>query len=690
MKRRELLSIILALILLITGCRNSKMNENYPSNRAPLNTNGFVKLPLGTVMPYGWIKDQMQLQADGLTGHLDEFWPDLINSAWKGGDGESWERTPYYLDGLVPLAFLLEDPVLIEKTEQWVSAILSSARDTGWFGPEKNTDRWPLAVASKVLISFSEATGDTAAIDLLSNYFRYIANSNPDWPDDTWRGVRAMELAVTGYRLYRITGQQHILDAIKSIQENSFDWLTYYQTFPWDSAAVAEKRVPLNWKADGLTAHVVNNAMGIKYPGLWYQQSGDEQYKEAVYKGISDYDHHHGQAGGRFSGDEHLNGKDPVQGTELCSVVEYMFSLETLTEIMGDPALAERFEMLAYNALPATLSADFWSHQYDQQANQVLVSDAARNWSTNRNQSNIYGLMPNYPCCLANMHQGWPRFVENMWMATNDNGLAAVALGPSVVKAKTGKGQEVTITETTDYPFNGIFRFEFSMEKSSRFPFMLRIPSWAKGADIKVNGRSEGAVPGTFHRINRKWADGDIVEMTIPMGIRFEKRYQNSLSLLRGPLYYSLRIAKEYKEVKLNYDNFGYMGSTDWEISPLADWNYALVIDPTDMERGMEIITKKPGTHPFGDRDDMVYSKETMDYAALGDDPPVIIKARGMRIPSWQITDNSAGPLPASPVRRDGAVQIIELVPYGSTRLRITEFPWVDSRGLTETIGPSK
>ena len=163
------------------------------------------------------------------------------------------------------------------------------------------------------------------------------------------------------------------------------------------------------------------------------------RFKNAVFSGIEKYDKNHGQAGGKFSADEHLSGKSPAQGTELCTVVEYMYSLEELYAIFGENRLADRLELLAYNALPGTTTPDIWSHQYDQQSNQVSVSSAKRDWSSNFDYSNIYGFMPNFGCCLANMHQGWPKFVESMWMATNDNGLALVAYGPSVVKAKVGK-----------------------------------------------------------------------------------------------------------------------------------------------------------------------------------------------------------------------------------------------------------
>ena len=687
---RVIIPFLIVFLLVFSKCSVKMENSNYQGNPDTMKQNAYIKLPLGSVKPEGWLKSQLEAQAAGLTGNIDDFWPDLVNSSWRGGDGEAWERGPYFLDGLVPLAYLLDDENLIRKVKDWIEPILASSSDTGWYGPSKNKDRWPLAVANKVLMQYYEASGDNRALDVLTKYFRYLHSTPPDWPDKDWRGVRAMENAVTGYWLFRQTREPWMLEVIESIRNNSSDWTSYYEKFPWDSAASADKKIPLNWGPDGLTAHVVNNAMAIKYPGLWYQQSGDERYKNAVFAGISKYDLNHGQVCGRFSGDEHLSGKSPDRGTELCAVVEYMYSLENLYEIFGDNALADRLELLTFNALPGTTTPDMWAHQYDQQSNQVLVTGDKREWSTNGNYSNIYGLMPNFACCLANMHQGWPKFVQSLWMATNDNGLVAVAYSPSIVKAKVGKGIEVTITEKTGYPFNGDIRLTINTQESVRFPLYLRIPGWADSVSINYKGRTITAEAGSTIKLNEKWSDGEQVIFELPMKIRIEKRFNNSLSVLRGPLCFSLRMEKEYRSVKINYDNFNYKGSVDWEIYPKSAWNYGLVINANNPERGIDIIENPVSTYPFADKGDMIWSADSGKYIFWEQDAAVVITTRGMKIPGWTLKNNSADIPPVSPVKPEGTTEVIQLVPYGSAKLRITEFPVIDITQITDVMRPGK
>jgi hypothetical protein len=139
-----------------------------------------------------------------------------------------------------------------------------------------------------------------------------------------------------------------------------------------------------------------------------------------------------------------------------------------------------------------------------------------------------------------------------------------------------------------------------------------------------------------------------------------------------------LQINKEYRSVKINYDNFRYKGSVDWEIDPKSSWNYGLLIDKVNIMRGLTVTKNPVSKYPFADRGDMIWSSDLGKYTVWDQDAPVIIKARGMKIPEWKMKNNSAEVPPLSPVKPEGDIEIITLVPYGCTRLRITEFPVMD------------
>ena len=140
----------------------------------PLQEPSFRPLPLGSIRPQGWLARQLRIQADGLSGHLDEFWPDIKDSRWFGGEAEGWERAPYWLDGVIPLAYILDDAPLKEKVERYVDTILSHQAEDGWLGPEqmvwtagqsptplRNYDIWAQFLILKALVQYGDATGDS-------------------------------------------------------------------------------------------------------------------------------------------------------------------------------------------------------------------------------------------------------------------------------------------------------------------------------------------------------------------------------------------------------------------------------------------------------------------------------------------------------------------------------------------------
>ena len=302
-------------------------------NRAPLQPAAFLSLPLGAVRPRGWLLDQLRIQAQGLTGHLDEFWPDVgLHCGWLGGPGDDWERAPYYCDGLVPLAYILDDQRLIVKANKYISWILNSMQANGQFGPANN-DWWPRMVVLKLLMNYYEGSGDARVIDLMTNYFRYQNLMLDARKLDNWGAARGADNLLAIHWLYNLTGEPFLVELARKVGGQTTDWAGLQAKYQVGEMLIGQHRM-------NMATHVVNNAQGIKTPAVLYVQTGDAWHREAPQLAIANLMQHHGQPNGIWSGDEHLHGTDPTSGTELCAVAEYMYSLEEMLRILGDAAWA--------------------------------------------------------------------------------------------------------------------------------------------------------------------------------------------------------------------------------------------------------------------------------------------------------------------------------------------------------------
>jgi hypothetical protein len=671
--KRYFIPVLILFLLSLTSIAYSQQEQivsTYIGNRFPLISKPYIELPLGAIKPEGWLKEELVRMKNGMTGHLDSLYEPVMGkrNGWLGGDGDVWERGPYWIDGLLPLAYILDDKHLKEMVKPWIEWSLKSQNPNGYFGPDADRDRepglqrnnshdwWPKMVMLKVMQQYYNATKDERVISFLTNYFKFQFRELPKTPLNNWTDwgeFRAGDNLAVVYWLYNITGDKFLLQLSEIIHKQSFNWT---ETF--------EKREKL---FELYSLHGVNLGQGIKEPIIYYQQSKDPRYVKAVLQGFADIKKSIGWPNGMFAADEMIHTNNPTQGSELCTAVELMFSLENMLAITGKVQFADHLERIAFNALPTQITENFDARQYYQQLNQVEVSNKERNFMTAYHGTDqLFGLLTGYPCCTSNFHQGWPKFTQNLWYATEDKGLAALIYASSKVNAKVANGIEIQFSEETRYPFDESIIFKYSTNKKINnllFPLHLRIPAWCKEAVIKINGQLWSNEEGNqIVKVNREWKDGDQLELILPMQINTDRWSEASVSIERGPLLYALKIGEEWKKsigdktVKKQYGNFYY------EVFPTSAWNFSIPSHCLDSIGNNFRVIKKGNLNA---------------YPWKADNAPIEIVTRGRRIPQWILYNGSAGPLPYSLQEQlpPGDEEFITLIPYGCTTLRITEFP---------------
>lgn len=592
--------------------------------------------------PRGWMKRQLEIQAAGLSGHLDQIWPDIRDSRWIGGERDGWERVPYWLDGFIPLAWLLDDADMKARAKRYIDAILDGQQEDGWICPCSREERprydlWAVFLICKVLALYHDCTGDSRIQSAVSRALRQLLGQIQSATLFNWGAARWFECLVPILWLYERQPEPWLPELAKKLQVEGVDYERLFASWP-------DQQPRRAW---GFLTHVVNLAMALKAGALVSRIEGGDPSRLA-HDMLRQLTESHGNVFGYFSGDECLSGTSPVQGTELCGVVEAMYSLETLLSVSGEAEWGDLLESLAFNMLPATTTPDMWAHQYLQMTNQVQCTPLPENavvFRTNGPEAHLFGLEPNYGCCTANFNQGWPKLALSAFLQSEEGVVSAVLI-PSCVTTDI-QGVLVTVTLDTLYPFRDTLTYTVTAERPVEFPLELRIPATARAAT--VDGRE--AEPGGFHTVRRRWEGSTTVVVQLEQEPVFLPRPNDLFAVRRGALVYAVAIDEKWEPVEYTAQDverkYPYC---DYHVTPQSPWAYA-----------------------YADSRFNVSEHDDFDLPFSTLHPPISMTA--MMVPiDWGFENGVCLEQPRSRVPL-GEARPVRLIPYGCTGLRMTELP---------------
>ena len=686
MKRDMVVGLLLALSVIATHAdeqspagvgRDAVANDVralVAGDKGPKVKPHFIPLSPGAVRPTGWLNDWARDAAAGITGHLDER-ADVFKHGYKGyafeargvkANGTGWplEQCAYWLDGLVRLAYILDDPQLIAKARARLDPVVDGVNRGGesfvYWQPRSILsvemdkangvfNNWAHSHMGRALVAYYQATGERRILDALVKVYR-------DYPLPEFSArfypVNGMVNLDPMLETYMMSGDEKVLaNALAAVRRPGF------------------QEIVAQWNRGELVhGHTVIFYENARVPALMYPWTGDGKLLEATRTALDWAERGHALPIGLVSGEEYLAGIGSTRNVETCNVAAGPWTFGWLLRITGERQWADRMERVFFNAGPAPIARDFETMSYYQCANRLSMSlPADRPGCPGNALGDSYRFTPiGHPvlCCVGNCNRVVPNYIMDMWMATADRGVAATLYGPCRLRTQVADGVPVEIESETSYPFEEAIRLTVRPAKKTEFPLYLRIPAWCRQPALEVNGHSVALKKDShgFAKIQRSWTSGDRVTLRLPMRVEviqgcetpfprdgyFKPRSLSKLtdihnpfaSVIYGPLLFALPIADENPNEPVKN----------------AAFNYAL--DISAATRGARVLRQPLPAH---------WSWQL--------DAPVKLQLSARPF-DWQPVELQ--PLPPTPIR-DGKPATITLVPYGCTKFRVSMFPVAES-----------
>lgn len=631
------------------------VNKTEPAGDLIPRFDKFRESPITDNTPKGWLREYLDRQRSGLTGHPEVLSYPFNTCLWAGNiqrigenHGDNWwryEQTAYYTDGLLRLGFELNDADMIAKGREGINYTLDHVQANGRLGPSLFASQWPIAVFFRAIEAEYMATGDPKIIDALhKHYLSYT-------PEELGNFKRAIVNIEGALWTYGKTGDHKLLE----LSEKAY------------ALGGFELNMKNSLSNDSVVLHGVTYMEMAKLPAILYSYTGKKEYLDAAINAMRKLDRDHMLPDGVPSSSEFLAGKDPLESHETCDITDYTWAVGYLLMATGDATWADHIEKAVFNAGPGCVSKDFKQLQYFSSVNQFIATgNSNQNKFMHGSTWMAYWPCHETECCAGNVHRMMPNYIARMWMRDAKGNPIAALYGPSEKKVSLDNGKQLIIKEITNYPFTDQIAFSFDSDKPVDMPFTFRIPAWCTSPSVMINGKPyKGALKsGTFVTINRKFTKGDKITLQLPMAAKLI-RAEKGVTVERGPLLYAFAIPEKVKVDTATYANLGGKHSPDpnfpaLDIRPAGSWNYALAVNENDFKQKIQIVKTSSTAYPL--------------------DPgksPVVIKVPAKKVKQWYLLENRyTPPLPAKgKFTTESTTNMITLVPYGSTRLRITEFP---------------
>ncbi|WP_111708261.1 beta-L-arabinofuranosidase domain-containing protein [Lutibacter citreus] len=628
------------------------------------------EFPLTSISPQGWIQEFLQKQAKGLGGNPSisgypfntKMWMEDIRIP-EGHPGMEWwpyEQTGYYVDGILRAGYLVNDSLLIKKAEKNINFTLSNVNNEGIIG-FNDTDDWSRTVFFRAIMAEYNVTKNPKILDKLTAHFlqkKRLFNEG--------RGLLSIEQILW---LYQQTNDKRLLQLAKNSFNNN---LGTNQGGEYGNEKMDKKpsKVLSSLLSDKIpSGHGVSFCEQVKIPAILYMHTGNDEYLKASINGLDKLKKHHMLVDGCPSSVEHLSGKGVAMAHETCDIIDLSWSSGYLLMATRDGKWADIIERSIFNAGLGALDKDFKAHQYYSAPNQPVAADETSQFNIDLNWGGMalgrmsYKTGHDTECCTGNIERMMPVYAGRMWLNDTETGGVVAALYGASTISTTINNKAIQIVEETNYPFSEDIKFTLKLENKVKFPFYLRIPAWCANPKILVNGKQlkKFTIEKGFVKLERNFKNNDIVELNLPMHLKATQWGENNdgVAIERGPLVYSLPV----KSKEINFSFIGNSLASEFPnkfMYPQSDWNYALKLDENNLENSIEVSKSENSNYPW-------YTNNAQTK----------LKVKAVKVKNWKLEGTKHLSVYPNNIELGSVEETIELVPLGSTYLRMTIFPLV-------------